>query len=1407
MPEYSVGELVYLDYGEVPQVIHERLVLGHVEGSDHIIATPDRDIYCETLDGANPDVSRIFNGGGRGGLPRGIARANIYGFGVMNAREYRTLLEQGRQELDAERGRRGVPLLGAGMAGDDANGAANAAPAVAPDASEKWVLAEFVPGHKIGEVVILAPDALTDVCHGLHRIVDSDGESHVVKIQKVNESDLDMFCEKRIQLCREAEAARGDDRVAGDDARTLSIKYGLNGERSRTFKDSIQEMRMVEFDDFPFNPRTCMDYVKAIANVAESSLAQHTMWVSQSGIPSGDRAIYEDDCLSRILDLAVKFDGLNVANLASFELLVRRRQLIAEAHAYSPGAPTYEAADHFMQVGHRPGGAIVVPTLTKHVAEKLHQEGQILKVGPPIALFFPPMTRASSVFRPPQPDDGRQRDVFPLPLLQIEGEIAKKSMARSVQKRIERRRATQRRVNMAIAALNSMFHGGRYRGEPTYCSNLRSVPEVQRYVLNHIITRVKRCGGRPADASYSGAIDALRVSCGSYQDDTVGVGDTVCMELEILSLPCLSDSGVNLEGELNGDAGRALRHFEDEMLQDAPSWGRLGNEVSKVKPYNDPQLRHRGFYLKFLKRLQSCGILTFCARPRGRVGAFTVSKKPKFVDGVEKRRQRLILDCRQVNLQFRAPPLTELGSLASLCEAELHNNDILYTGGADIQDCFYACFMPKELTEFFCLSWDLSLEEAIAVGDGELPEASAANYWGEEQSHGYSDNPDFEEVPFEMMEPRMTLASSGASQSRSQRLITQVGAAKSGPQKRPARVLKGVVECPKESSRSQSQRKVRRTLSAGVSHTPPVVERQLVTQELGESDEESMAPRMTRLEKRSVSKAQRTQYLRYLNSFKAFCSESEETWPPNELDWTLADYFDAMFLDGSSHATGQKVLAAVEFAFIEKKGQLVRSRRALRGWQKLRPPQSRLPLPKPLAYGMAQIIMARGHREMGLKLVLDFDLYLRPSEGMDLLGKHVVAPVPGAGAQYRKYAVIIRDQDYGKPDKTGVYDNTLLLDNPATERWLGPTLRNLAIRRGKERLLFSFSQEEFRKEFDKAGASLGVNGLQTYQLRHGGASEDLNSRVRDHVGVRERGRWRTDTSVRRYAKTGKLQKLLQELEKPNLEYCRRSLQAEDNYKSFVKATLFSALLSPGSLAAQVAVCGLTVQRAQRCKHPRWGAAVPEEVLSTPPAQAEAEAVVIWLHGLGDTGQGWSTTAPALQQMGLPMLRFLFPTAPLRGIGSKGLRHSWYDVPTLDPDEISRQASPPGLLESAGDVLGLVEPHVRRGIPPNRIFLVGYSQGGGLALAAALRAPRRLGGVLMLSSWVAEPLPDDFKDVPVHIFHGAEDPVVPLSTAQMGRARLEAAGLRTTFRAYAGMTHGVCDEEVADLAQTFYESLL
>ncbi|CAK0910629.1 unnamed protein product, partial [Prorocentrum cordatum] len=87
---------------------------------------------------------------------------------------------------------------------------------------------------------------------------------------------------------------------------------------------------------------------------------------------------------------------------------------------------------------------------------------------------------------------------------------------------------------------------------------------------------------------------------------------------------------------------------------------------------------------------------------------------------------------------------------------------------------------------------------------------------------------------------------------------------------------------------------------------------------------------------------------------------------------------------------------------------------------------------------------------------------------------------------------------------------------------------------------------------------------------------------------------------------------------------------------------------------------------------RWSKAGP--LFDTPPLTSSGEAVVVWLHGFGDTGEQWSRTAPALQQMGLPMLRFLFPTAPVRstGVGSRGPCRSWYDVESLNPDEIAQQ---------------------------------------------------------------------------------------------------------------------------------------
>ena len=337
--------------------------------------------------------------------------------------------------------------------------------------------------------------------------------------------------------------------------------------------------------------------------------------------------------------------------------------------------------------------------------------------------FLPPKNRQSPVFCPPAEfHDDRCRDVFPLPMMEGEARIARRGICRSVKQRCFKRAAVNKRVNLAITALNSLFFGNDSWEVPQTCHDLRALPSPQRDAIQNIIKCVKDAGGPPKGACYSEALKALRVASNGYFDTAGGVGDTVAMNLQLLSLPSLAGKGVDLASTLEGKAGEMLRDFESHMLQHDVNWVAFSQHTEPVKPYSDPQLSQRGFYGDFLARLQQCGILAFSLQPRGRVGAFCVSKKPKEVDGRVVQRQRLILDCRQTNMLFRAPPLTELGSLSALSEGYLRPQDDLFIGGADIQDCFYACKIPPELSRYFCLSQDITVGEARAITGECLPD-------------------------------------------------------------------------------------------------------------------------------------------------------------------------------------------------------------------------------------------------------------------------------------------------------------------------------------------------------------------------------------------------------------------------------------------------------------------------------------------------------------------------------------------------------------------------------------------------------------------------------------------------------------------------------------------------------------
>lgn len=370
----EVGDVVYLEYGEVPRCVHTRLVTGIVDRASHefTILTPDFDEYIEILDNSNTDLTGIHFAAPGGGNPPGIPANVIYSFAPMTAAALARWISRGRAEAAAERTRRGLGPIVVG-------GAVGAAAGPQPAQQMVWVLCSMIEGHKIGEQV--QPPANMPVLgdYGLMTLADPSGTMQTGMVKRMDAQDVGTFCESQIQLARSAEACEGDDRQAGEDIRTMSIRYAPNGERQRSVKESVSEMLQVEMEDFPYEPRTALEYLRGVTLVSESNFSQHLAWVQQSKVPDGSRAIFEDECLAKILDIAISYDALNIANLASFELLCRRRQLIGEAHSYNASSPSYQGADYWLGDKYKHGGAIVVQSLSEHVAKKLQAESSILK--------------------------------------------------------------------------------------------------------------------------------------------------------------------------------------------------------------------------------------------------------------------------------------------------------------------------------------------------------------------------------------------------------------------------------------------------------------------------------------------------------------------------------------------------------------------------------------------------------------------------------------------------------------------------------------------------------------------------------------------------------------------------------------------------------------------------------------------------------------------------------------------------------------------------------------------------------------------------------------------------------------------------------------------------------------------
>jgi phospholipase/carboxylesterase len=195
------------------------------------------------------------------------------------------------------------------------------------------------------------------------------------------------------------------------------------------------------------------------------------------------------------------------------------------------------------------------------------------------------------------------------------------------------------------------------------------------------------------------------------------------------------------------------------------------------------------------------------------------------------------------------------------------------------------------------------------------------------------------------------------------------------------------------------------------------------------------------------------------------------------------------------------------------------------------------------------------------------------------------------------------------------------------------------------------------------------------------------------------------------------------------------------------------------------------------------------------------AAVIWLHGLGADGHDFEPIVPELRLPASLPVRFVFPHAPEIAVTAFGGQRAraWFDFKPHGGADL------PGINKSAAQIRDLIQNEIDNGIPAERILLAGFSQGGVMAFHTGLFYPKRLAGILALSTFLAgdEQLSSAKTaanaQIPILMCHGQHDGVLPMSMGKTSLQALQRAGYNVEWHEYP-MAHEVCREEIADISR-------
>jgi predicted esterase len=143
-------------------------------------------------------------------------------------------------------------------------------------------------------------------------------------------------------------------------------------------------------------------------------------------------------------------------------------------------------------------------------------------------------------------------------------------------------------------------------------------------------------------------------------------------------------------------------------------------------------------------------------------------------------------------------------------------------------------------------------------------------------------------------------------------------------------------------------------------------------------------------------------------------------------------------------------------------------------------------------------------------------------------------------------------------------------------------------------------------------------------------------------------------------------------------------------------------------------------------------------------------------------------------------------------------HQWYPYSFLAP----LAQNEPHLSQSLTTVGAIIEHLAKQGLPSERVALIGFSQGGCLALEFVARNARRYGAVAGLSAGLIGPpgTPRDYAGslagTPAFLGCSDVDAHIPLARVKETTEALGRLGAAVTERIYPGMAHTINEDEIA-----------